>query len=161
MAIKRRQILEAVKTRLQTISVAGGYHTGVGSNVFIWKSDPFQQHQLPALNIIRGANTVEDEFLRSTASGDNISQYILSVGIDIICQPGSVVHDDMEDIISDVYKAIGVDPTWGGLALQTWAVDDEVSVQKHSGEGSSFDKIVGGGTINIRIQYRTSKWQET
>jgi len=146
MPIKRQTIINAVKTRLQTILTAGGYYTNLGSHVDELRVTVYQQSELPAVSIVETGN----ENLNELAS-NWIDQY-LNIEFHITVS-GNSSAADIRKAIYDVLKAIGTDDTWSGNAIQTHYVNDEL--KKAGGEILSASAIV-----RIKIKYRTNIWSE-
>ena len=151
MSIRRQDILGAIKTRMNGISVAGGYHTAAGVNVFIWRTANLDQTILPAL-VIRDTGQAKDQ--EGESSPYSFDTWRMKVEIEVVCESGSTTDVLLRQIIADVYKAIGVDDTWGGNAITSFLSDDEMVLQDQQA------KIVGGATIKFEVLYRTRKYQE-
>lgn len=45
----RQTILLALEDRLQTITVANGYATNIGAEVFLWRTSPAREDEMPCL----------------------------------------------------------------------------------------------------------------
>jgi hypothetical protein len=150
MAIKRQSIVDAVETRFKGIKIASGYHTDVGNNVFVYRDADIEAQELPALNI-RDYRTKRIDEVTDATSYDNWDLYF---EIELVCAAGSLTITQVRQIIADVTKAIGVDQTWGALALFTWLQGDEIFMRQE-------DKKVGGAIINFYVRYRNTKFQES
>lgn len=112
----RQQILTAIKTRLQTITVANGYETDIGSNVNVWHTTDFQETELPAIDLRDPAEEVE------TRGGN----HICTLSIEIEAKVSGTTSDvSMRDIIADIIKAVGIDSTFSGLVQDTRPVSNE------------------------------------
>lgn len=145
----RQLIITALDTRLKTILVSGGYATNLGWNVFEWRSTDLQESELPAL-IYRDISS--GEALAITIMGASSKrEYPLDVEIEVKGADGSTTPAQMRSMIADVIKAIGTDPTFGGLADMTEYNGDETSVLQE-------DKIMGSTLMRFRIIYRTKIW---
>ena len=55
----RQSIVESIIARLQTITVANGYETNLGSNVFDWKLSAVQEGSLPCVALRDTNETIE------------------------------------------------------------------------------------------------------
>lgn len=101
----RKQILDTLITRLETILIANGYKTNLGSNVFHWLDSQITQDQLPAI-------TVEDadEFQGDVTVGQ--VDHTVTVTMRISAQAKADFYNARADLI----KAIGTDTTFGNLA---------------------------------------------
>ena len=145
MANKRQQIMDAVKARLQNITVANGYMTNLGNNVYEWKETAFAENEMPGIDY-------RDALCERFSSVLNRFRWRLSVGIEIATQNSTAVSD-VRKMIADVYKVIGTDDTWGGLAIITEQPEsDEMRVTKE-------ERFIAGALIGVFIIYETSLWE--
>jgi len=140
MALVRQQIMDAVKARLQSITVTNGYNFNLGNNVYEWRVKPLTMTTLPAL-AYRDVET-DIELIEAHRNRLNIEIEILN--------NSSII--DMRKMIADVYKAIGVDIQWGGLALNTYPRGDRIIREQE-------EQTITGAVINIIIEYRTKEWE--
>lgn len=141
----RQQIMTALDTRMKAILTAGGYETDLGTSVFEWRTENLDDSQLPALVWRDIAAGVSDQADDGAAMGSHA--HALTVEIEIITS-GSTAPAAVRKMIADVYKAIGVDDTWGGLALATAPREDET-------EHDQAEKKIAGATIRAVIIYET------
>lgn len=151
MSIKRQDILDVIESRMQGISVGGGYHTALGANISVWRTAIFEASNLPAL-VIRDMGQSKDQ--EGESSPFSLDTWRLKIEIEIIGKAGSTTDILIRQMIADVYKAIGVDDTWGGKAITSFLSDDDMILQDQQ------SRIVGGATIQFTILYRTNKYQE-
>jgi len=109
----RQQIVDAIVTRFKDISTAGGYQTDLGTRVFLGRTTEPVESECPALNIW---DTDEDNARRL----NRIHEHRLKIQA-FVYQAGSTVAGGayVRKAVADIFKAIGVDVTWGGLALDT------------------------------------------
>jgi len=108
---KWQKIITAILSKLRTISVANGYETNVGSNVFEWRDNPLEESEMPGI-ILR--DTFPEEIITVGAHEHTllIELFIFTKGADAVAQART--------IIADINKVMGsVDRTWGGLAEDT------------------------------------------
>ncbi len=151
MAIKKEQIVQAVKTRLETITTANGYHTNLGSNIYEWKQNPHNETDVLAA-VIRDTDCEEVNILDQSSSG--IHTKILSMEIEIIAA-SSTVPAVLRQAEADVNKAIGTDTTFGGLAIDTTPVN---SIPLYPNQN---EKRIAGLQRTVEIHFRTVAWQES
>jgi hypothetical protein len=78
--------------------------------------------------------------------------HALTVQIELATS-GSTSMSAIRQMVGDVYHAISVDDTWGGLAIQTTDLGNEIATEKE-------ELQVVGATIQIQVLYRTSKFLE-
>jgi hypothetical protein len=144
---KRQLICTAFDTGLKTILVANGYNTNLGAKVFEWRPVPLELTDLPGV-IWRDIS--EDDSAATTGT-IGYHNHDLKVELKVITASGSTTPAEIRKLLADVQQMIGVNPTWGGLALRTNPVSNETAVEQA-------EKIIGGITIIVVIQYQTKKW---
>lgn len=142
---QRQNIVNALKSRLQSIMVAGGYSSNLGSNVYEWRVKPLENANMPAI-VFRD--------VRNSRVDGAIGRFTWALSSEIqIITSGSTAASDIRGMIADVYKAIGTDDKWGGLAITTEQPDsDEIDIE-HT------EKVYAGALIRLSILYATSKWE--
>jgi hypothetical protein len=151
MSIRRDDIVNAISTKFKTISASNGYHSNAGANVFIWRPGVIQEGELPALNIRDYKNVRAGELTGGPMSVDDWNLYVET---EVVCTGGTTTHQSVRQIIADIYKAIGADTTWGGLAISTFLEDDAILMDQK-------DKTIGGSIVNFFVMYRNTKFQES
>jgi hypothetical protein len=147
--MKRADIISAMQTRFQGILTTGGYHSNLGLHVYVGKTSDFDENQVPGLSLIDAENTVDQESLNG--SGSFYDQW-LGVKI-VLAVAGSTSLTLVREMIADVYKAIGVDHTWGGLAHYTNVTKDALAVTQE-------DRKIAGADIDVMVYYRTTRFEE-
>lgn len=140
----RQQIITALDTRLRTITIANGYHTNAGQRVFDWLDRDLADTELDAIVYRDPAN----EILQETFNQINNR---VRVEIEVKTKSASTTGAQVRKLIEDVYKAIGTDETFGGLAHEAQPVSENIDIQQA-------DKIMGSATVVIDIYYMTTKW---
>lgn len=146
MSSKRQQIVDAVETRLKTIKTANGYTTNLGDKVFTWKPSPISSdNDLPCI-------TIRDTANQRDSGTTAMWRWRLTLEIEIACSSGTTTDDTLRKMLEDVYKAIGTDPLFGGLAaLSTEANEDRMEIFKE-------EKTFGGATVEIVIPYDCARF---
>lgn len=140
----RQQIITALDTRLKTILVTGGYNSDAGENVFDWLDRDLDDSELDALIYRDKSNNADmNDF-------DSVSNKVI-VEIEVKTKSASTTGAQVRKMIEDVYKAIGTDETFGGLALGTMPQGEIIDIRQS-------DKITGSATITIEIEYESTKW---
>jgi hypothetical protein len=98
---RRKNIIDEIKTTLESILISGGYETDAGNSVFLDKSEISESTTFPAINI----NETSDNIL----SGENTVWPVLSLPIDIEayaeCLP-STANTNAHELIGDIKTAI-------------------------------------------------------
>jgi len=143
---KRQQIMDAVKTRLQGITVANGYDFNLGSHVFEWRTTTLNDNEIPGI-VFRDVQNVKIE-------GGPVAYFRwgLNIEIDIITQGGTSIAD-IRKMLGDVYKAIGTDHSWGGLAILTEQPNnDEIQSEQQ-------ERKITGVSIRLQIIYDSPLWE--
>lgn len=140
----RQQIMAALDTRLKTIKTTGGYKTNAGQNVFDWLDRDLADTELDAI-IYR--DRTDDLTPLSTRKFENR----VTVEIEAKTKQAAGTARRLREIIEDIYKAIGTDETFSGLARSTRPEREEIDITQQ-------DKISGAATLSISIVYETTKW---
>ena len=141
----RQQIIDAIDARFKTIKTTGGYKTNIGNNVYDWLERDLADTELDAL-------IYRDKSNGKNASSQKIFDNKVRLEIEVKTKSAGATAEQVRMMIEDVYKVIGTDETWGGLAQKTNPSQDNINLEQA-------DKIVGSGTIIVDIEYRTAKWQ--
>ena len=142
----RQQIVNAVKTRLATIRLSNGYETEIGAHVFEWLTQDLQASELPCVEFI-------DPKCQTIQHVSNVQEHDLEVWLKITGEPGTNVAQWTRKAVADVWKMVGVDRKWSGLALTTYPKpppDDSDALGFEQG-----NKIVSGADVKLIIKYRT------
>lgn len=129
-APKRQQILDAVKARLQTILIAGGYKTDMGSNVFVQKETPFTDAEIEGIDV-RYSDTPDQQI--------GYEEHTLAVECMCVLS-GNDPTTNVNNAGADIVTVIGTDRTWGGLAEETGVVTAEranIAVGENVYQGAS------------------------
>jgi hypothetical protein len=143
MANTRQQIVDALDTRLQTITTLNGYSANLG--VYEWLVTPLEEADLPAVVFRDTVDDIDDEKEFSRLD------HTLTVELDVAAS-STASADSVRELIKDILTAIGTDKEFGGLAYNT-------DVLTASLEVSEADQRLTGGQIIIEIKYRTALWE--
>lgn len=145
MATIRQQIINAINTRFQGITVANGYQTNIGLNVSLWTDSPWDR------SIDFGVD-IRDPDCTGSADVFPAHTFKLTVKVMAFTKTGATTAATIRDkVLADINKAIGVDPFWGGLAQNTEPPTDSIIIEHK-------DKIIGGCEITFVVQFRTKAW---
>lgn len=145
----RQSIMTAIVARLGAISTANDYLTALGSNVYEWKTTKWESSDLPGVTVKDMADTILSE---QTRGQDSFFMHSLRVQVELATS-GSTSMTAIRQMIGDVYRAVWLDATWGGLAIQTLDAGNEIATEKEEYQ-------VVGATISLDVIYRTGKFQE-
>ena len=142
----RQTLIDAVVAALQEI-LTPSYYTDAGLRVFQFRdpvNEPLSLDELPCL-------TIRDQQSTITALTAAVHEYSVTLEI--------AGHDsDQEDapkklrqLESDILKAVGVDPTFGGLACYFQPQSSELNTERKG-------KTVGTVRLSFELRYRTAAW---
>ena len=143
---KRQQIIDAVRTRLQSITVTNGYDFNLGNHVLEWRTTILNENEIPGI-VFRDVQNIKIE-------GGPVAYFRwgLNIEIEVITQGGTSVTD-IRKMLGDVYKAIGTDPKWGGLAILTEQPNnDEIQSEQQ-------ERKITGASIRLQIIYDSPLWE--
>jgi hypothetical protein len=148
---KRQLIVTAADTRFKTILTTNApavgqnnYESNVGSHVYWWLTRNLDPSEMPAIVC---ADRLVTEWI---AAGSWLRT--LAMDIEIHLKPSGTAAVVMRQVLSDLERAIGVDVTWGGLAMDTLPLEQErISIEAHD------DVLVAAG-IRMVVQYETGPW---
>jgi hypothetical protein len=143
MASKRQTLVTAIVARLQAITVANGYRTNGGANVYEWDRRPWNELKVPGFGV-RDVERLEEPKL------SNVLEHALNLEIDCVAA-GASGHTIVRDMLADVEQAVGTDPTFGGVALTSLQVGDRMG-------RDTADTSVMEATMRINVRYRTAYW---
>jgi hypothetical protein len=129
----RQQIVDEIDSRFKGI-------TAFGENVFGWRTNELDETELPAL-------CYKDVSEESINSNFGYQDFWMTIEVVIVVEEGSVSAETIRNFIADVLVAIGMDITWGNLAMLTEPISDEIIVKEDS-------NVIAGARIAFRIQYR-------
>jgi hypothetical protein len=140
----RQQIVTAVITRLKTITVAGGYSATLTNNVFEWPALNLSASQLPAAIVTDPGGQIED------AGVSGRLDHTLQLEVELLAK-GATAPAVVRELVGDVLRAIGTDPQWSTLAVDTTATGVQFAVEEH-------ECLFAGAQLNLSIMYRTAPW---
>ncbi len=145
MADSRRQtIAAAIKTRIARLTTGNGYETNIGSKCFLWKTGAWEADELPGVDIRDMKDDIEGK-----SAGLRKELHKLRVEAEVACKSGTTTAYQVRKMIADIYTAIGVDRTWGGIARTTDAVGDEMGVEQQN-------RTLGGAKVTFIVEYTTA-----
>jgi hypothetical protein len=151
MAGKRQQIVNAVKARFAAITAANGYQTDIGSKQTEWNPGPKgadpEADELPGHDI---RDEIETTVVRDKNSGtyDRELEIVVIAELREVDSTATLARRALEDMI----KAVGVDPTWGGLARRTVPVEDDINVDE-------LGQQIGAARLRFKVEYSRRPWE--
>ena len=144
------QIIQAIKTRFEAITAVGGnYHYAYEE---VYDNFPTGNAAIPE-TLTRVINIREtNEALDGTREQANSTLHDIrfTVYIDLIACGYSAA--EVRKMKSDIYKSIGQDLTWGGLAFHT----EFINARRNGRD--AYDNIISDWTIEIDIIFRKNAW---
>lgn len=140
--MKRSDIMAKVGDRLDKIAIVNTYQTDIGLNTFYWHDPPLEYDE-PAL-VYRD---VGEEHTQIGRTHENVL-HVEVEGLLFTDTPGL----DGNKALADIVRAIGKDPTWGGLAYDTHLSKSSTTVET---EGKTAVRVL----VELDILYRTPLWQ--
>lgn len=147
MANKRQQIIDYLDDRLRTITIANGYNSDVGNNVFAWRETQLQPNELPALIYTDKINGLRED------GPVGMFRWSLQIEMIIAVESGADTPKKIREIIEDVFRLVGHNLRWNNLAQTTELPSgDEMTIEKH-------DKTIGQASIIFNIIYDAPKWE--
>ena len=141
---KREQIMEAVETGFQNITIANGYNTNLGNNVRYYETGSLSESEIACLLF----QDVSNELIERMA---NKFFWQITVQANLVLA-GDITPAGINSYLSDVYKALSQDITWGGLAVNTIPARDEIMAKE---EGQIYTVV----RVEFFIQYLTNEWE--
>ncbi len=152
MALKRQVIVDAIQDRMQLINGAGSYYLNVSSNVYVQRDAPFESwndREIPGINIVDADETLTNELLNGES---NLWWQTMDVAIQLVSN-GALADANIRKGIIDIKKAIGLDLTWSGNAIDTKWVSTTIAKDQE-------EQRILSATVNIQVMYQTVQWAE-
>jgi hypothetical protein len=146
----RQQIVDKVKARFALISVANGYQTDIGLKQTEWNPGP--KGADPEADELPG-HDIRDEVETAVIDNKNSGTFTRELEIVVIAElrepaPGATLA---RKALEDLIKAVGVDPTWGGLARHTLPVEDDINVDE-------LGQQIGAARLRFKVEYSRRPW---
>lgn len=143
MSSTRQQIIEAVATKLQEITVSNGYLTEVGARVYVWRRHPVEKDEAPCLLVF-------DANLRRDYGGViGLVENLLTISITAVVASNTPA-DDAREIESDLILCLGNFPDVGGLANWLRVESSELTMAQH-------EKLTGAVSVSVMISYTSER----
>lgn len=148
---KRQQIVDAVKARFAGITTANGYQTDIGLKQTEWNPGP--KGADPEADELPG-HDIRDEVEAAEVTNKNSGTFDRALEIVVIAElkeagPGATLA---RQALEDLIKAVGIDPTWGGLARRTLPVEEDINVDE-------LGQRIGAARLRFRVEYSRRPWE--
>jgi hypothetical protein len=147
LSLKRQALVDAFETRMKTIKKSGDYYSDIGLNVFVWKRSSVDETEQPGLNI---KDDPEVSQLDSTKNYSDRLDRDLTVTVTVFAQDDDKM---VRKMMADVEKAVGTDPTFGGLAIDAAPTGNRLLMNQD-------EKVEGAATLDFTIMYRRGRFDE-
>jgi len=144
---KRQTIFDAVKVRFATATTANAYASNVGQKVFEWQLVPVDLDNLPCSLL---SDPIEEALIDNKNTGAFVRQ--LTIDASLLLAEVNQTAAKARAALADVITAIGTDPRWGGLALRTLPVSEELKLDD---EGER----ISGVRLVFKIEYPREAWE--
>ncbi len=138
----RKDLMLAIKDRLEDISVANGYRTNIGQDVAYWR-DARVDHGRDCMSF-RDESATHARENRAQVHRVNVQVSAVVFGEDL----GGKMNDAFEDIL----EALGIDPTFGRSATGC-----ELSSSNFEILGDGYES--GAVTVTVELTYRVDPWK--
>ena len=141
---RRQQIIDQIKTLLATVTIANGFKTNVGSNVFEWKSIDFQDTEIPGIDVRDPSEEVE------TRGGRHF--YTLTIEIEAKVS-ASATTNEAREVLADIQTLMGGNQNLGGLVHIVKPIQNELL------EFEKINKKFGSVLMRFEVEYATKAFQ--
>ena len=139
---RRQEIVDIIKTRLQSISIANGYGNDI-VKVDEWAMSKLQDKDMPAL-VVRDTGSSADNGVSGSCT------YRLQIEIDVLVSDKDTTMQMLRSVMSDVLHAIGYESD-DFYEYRTFD-GDEVLVEHQ-------DKLYGGTRMKFTVVYDAPEWE--
>lgn len=151
MSGRRQRIVDAVKERLAGITVANGYQTDIGLKQTEWNPGP--KGADPEADELPG-HDIRDEVETASVGDKNAGSMTRELEVVVIAElrepgPGAALA---RKALEDLIKAVGVDPTWGGLARRTLPMEEDINVDE-------LGQQIGAARLRFKVEYGRRPWE--
>jgi len=140
---RRQEIVDIIKTRLQSISIANGYGHDI-VKVDEWAMSKLQDKDMPALIVRDIGSSVDNSMMGSCCS------YALQIEIDVLVSDKETTMKTLRTVMSDVLKAVGTQNS--NFSEYVTFNGDEVLVEHQ-------EKLYGGTRMKFTVIYDSPEWE--
>jgi len=127
-------LVDRILARFALIKIADGYQTNLGLALKEWQTTPVDDTELtekPAILLVRDFVATR----QPDKDGENSSRHTwkTQIVVDAVLQESAQSPVEGRKALSDLRKAVGVDPTWGGLARRSEESSEKLMLDKEGG----------------------------
>ena len=148
MANQQQTIIDAINTRIETITTDNGYVTNIGENVLVDEAADISDEESPYTRVV----DFEDECGINT-SVDGIFLYELPIAIEAYIT-GTTSPKTGREAVFDILEAVGQDPRCSNSIAYIKPVSQSIEVE-HAG------KKAVKATVWCNIKYQTKAYART
>lgn len=141
--MKKLALLNAIASRLATITTANGYLTNIGLKSSYWQDWEFEYGEVGAVTF----KDLEEE----VAEINQYHEFLLHLEIEAVAYGENLITIGCY-LQTDLSRVIGIDPTFGQLAIKT---ELKATSKQILTEGKRAISLI----LNLDITYRESLWQ--
>lgn len=155
MSNRQQDLFTAVKTRLATITTANSYTSNAGQIVNEWQLTPVDFSASPSLLPCICLSDPREVNLGPSANVDKNSStrlFGLEFEAALLLAETDQTATKARQAKTDLIRAIGVDPTWNGLAKRTEPGEFQIIGNK---EGNS----ISGVLMKFTVEYMRKTWE--
>jgi len=142
MTNARQNILDAVITRLKTITVANGYNLAIGTKVYDWKLSPVKPADLPAIEVRDTDAPIEVGDL----AGGLIHRLTMNI---VVLASGTSAAATVRKGLQDISRAMYTDRTFGGLVKTFTPLSSTIEMQQE-------ENLLSAGQYSCTMTYYTA-----
>lgn len=149
---KRSLIVAELEARLKAISLVNGYRTEAGAVVLPWMKYRSRDEEDPIVLTYRDPSRQA-----GNVGGEDRSlgeeNFLLDIELQAITADDDEELSIAHDIIRDLRRAVGLDPTFGGIAERTTWISDEIDTEV----GGTITSFVN---VTMQVFYVALDWAE-
>lgn len=147
----KQLMTDAIQDKLELISIANGYNTDIGTNVFHWRISEFSEAELPAVNI-RSTNSRWETLVSFRHS------WTVEYEIEAVAHAPTEAGATLNDLEADLMQALGAEPrieqTFGTSAARIAINDCEHFVKQGN-------ITLAGVRLKLTAFFSTKLWEPT
>jgi len=141
---RRQKIITEFFSVFTKLTKLYGHRTNLGSNVFEWKSTPFQETDLPGISI---RDTGEEVVVRGL-------QHVYTMSLELEARVSASTSTAMaREVIADIMTVIGQNCTLDGLIVNITPVSNSLL------DFEQANKKFGTISMEFTVQYITDKFK--
>jgi hypothetical protein len=142
---KRQQIIDELKTMLESIQTTNGYYTDIGKNTTPWRTESFTEDELP------GASWRDQNADATMPEKHNVHVHTINIEYTAYCK-GDTSPETARMIIEDLHQALGKNPYITKLAIRTVPGKNTIELEQDN-------KVIARIVITFQIVYVTKPWE--